>query len=131
MRHCFNESEWHKIKAATPEALLVGKIHVRENTDIENAIVMDARRLGGGLKESLTQEEIEKRVGFTSAFWDIGSFDGLAYYENGVTVIQLPESLLDTNGGTFNEKQIENIVSKYIAFGVYPLIEFVKNETED
>src|SRR5699024_795661 len=57
MRHCFNESEWRKIKAATPEALLIGKIHVRENTDIENAIVMDARRLGGGLKESLTQEE--------------------------------------------------------------------------
>lgn len=131
MRHCFNESEWHKIKAATPEALLIGKIHVRENTDIENAVVMDARRLGGGLKESLTQEEIEKRVGFTSAFWDIGSFDGLAYYENGVTVIQLPESLLDSNGGTFSEKQIEKIVSKYIAFGVYPLIEFVKNETED
>lgn len=131
MRHCFNESEWRKVKASTPEALLIGKIHVRENTDIENAIVMDARRLGGGLKETFTQEDIEKRVGFTSAFWDIGSFDGLAYYENGATVIQLPESLLIPNGGHFTKEQVEEIVSKYIAFGVYPLIEFVKNGTED
>lgn len=124
-RHCFGEAEWRKVKAAHPEALLIGRIQVRENTDIEQAVVMDARRPGGGLKEHITQEQIERRVGYTSAFWDIGGYDGLAYYQNGVTVVRLPERVLKANGGPFEESGIRDILSRYLAFGVYPLLEFV------
>ena len=128
MRHCFGESEWRQVKATHPQAMLIGRAQVRENTSVDNAIVLDARREGGGLKEHIKQSDIEKRVGFTSAFWDIGSFDGLAYYENGVSIIRLPERILQSNGGLFTETDIREKLGKYLAFGVYPIIEFIPEE---
>lgn len=125
LRHTFSEEQWLKIKAATPEALLLAKIQVRENTSIEQAVVIDARREGGGLKDIISQETIEQTVGYTSAFWDIGSFDGLAYYKNGVSIIRIPEKVLKINGGHFEEEDIRNRLDKYLAYGVYPLIEYL------
>lgn len=126
LRHTFGEDNWKKVKAVHPEALLISIVQVRENTDIDQVVVMDARRRGGGLKEEISQEQMEKRVGYTSAFWDIGDFDGLAYYKNGVTVVQLPETVLKENGGHFTEGQIRKTLDKYLAFGVYPIVEFKK-----
>lgn len=126
IRHALSEQEWLKIKQSSVEAVLLAKIRVRENTSIDNVVVMDARKNGGGIKESISQEDLEKVYGETSAFWDIGSFDGLTYYRNGVIVVQLPESILESNGGRFSENKVEEIVKKYIAFGVMPIIEYVE-----
>ena len=125
VRHCLSEKEWKYVKSVNPEAILLGTIHVRENTDIDNITMLDARRLGGGLKETVSDESIQKRVGYTSAFWDIGDFDGLSYYRNGTTVIQLPNTILKSNGGDFSEDDINGIISRYLALGVYPVIEYV------
>ena len=99
-------------------------------TNKENIVIMDARRPGGGLKESIKDRDIEERLGYTSAFWDIGSFDGLAYYENGVSIIRLPERILQSNGGLFTETDIREKLGKYLAFGVYPIIEFIPEEAD-
>lgn len=128
IRHCFGEEAFNQIKATHPEALLLAIIQVRENTDIESVVVMDARRPGGGIKEHISQESIEQRVGYTSAFWDIGSFDGMAYYKNGVSIIRIPSYVLEEEGGNFSEDDIQLYVEKYMAYGNYPIIEFT-NET--
>lgn len=128
LRHVFGQDQWLKVKAANPEALLLSRIQVRENTAVHEAVVLDARRSGGGLKESVSQESIERRVGYTSAFWDIGSFDGLAYYRNGVTIVRVPEKVLDVHGGHFSEENIRNILDRYMAYGVYPIIEYTEEE---
>lgn len=125
LRHTFSEEQWLTIKSANPEALLLAKIQVRENTSIGQAVILDARRAGGGLKESISQEVIEQKVGYTSAFWDIGSFDGLTYYKNGVSIIRIPEKVLKINGGHFEEEDIRNSLDKYLAYGVYPIIEYL------
>lgn len=127
IRHCFEEKEWQKIKAANPTALLLGIIQVRENTSPEQIVMMDARRLGGGIKENVSQESIEKRVGYTSAFWDIGSFDGLAYYKNGVSIIRLPKKVLVENGGHVKESDIQRILEKYLAYGIYPIVKYTED----
>lgn len=127
IRHIFGEEQWVKVKAAHPEALLLSRIQVRENTAVHEAVVLDARRPGGGLKESVSQESIERRVGYTSAFWDIGSFDGLAYYKNGVTIIRVPEKVLSSHGGHFSEENIRDILDRYMAYGVYPIIEYTQD----
>ena len=124
LRHVFGEEQWLLTKASQPEALLLAKLQVRENTAITQAVVLDARASGGGLKENIRQETIEQKIGYTSAFWDIGSFDGLAYYQNGVTVIRLPEKILRVNGGLFEEEEIRERLDKYLAYGVYPIIEY-------
>ena len=128
VRHCFGQEIYNQIKASHPEVILLGIIQVRENTDIESVVVMDARRPGGGLKEHISQESIEKRVGYTSAFWDIGAFDGMAYYRNGVNIIRIPSYVLKDEGGYFSEDDIHKIVEKYIAYGNYPIIEFTNEE---
>ena len=131
MRHCFNEAEWLSVKASYPNALLIGRIFVRENTNLENIVLMDARQLGGGLKETISQETIEQKVGYTSAFWDIGGFDGLSYYRNGVSIIRLPSNILRENGGQFSERDVEDILNKYLSFGILPIIEYVELENFD
>ena len=127
LRHAFGETQWQSIKAAHPEALLLARIQVRENTDIHQAVVLDARRYGGGLKDGVSMKRIEKQVGYTSAFWDIGSFDGLAYYKNGVTVVRVPASVLRANGGNFEEIEVRRILEKYAAYGTYAIVEYTEN----
>lgn len=125
LRHVLSEEEWKRIKQARPEAMLLARIQVREHTLIDNTIVMDARKRGGGLKESFTRKEIEQRAGAVESFWDIGTFDGKAYYEKGVVVIRLPKEILRSEGGQFEEEDIQARIKKYLALGIYPIIEYV------
>ncbi len=130
LRHALSEAEWQKVKYVHPEALLLADVYVRENTSVDRVRVLDARLRGGGIKEAITQAELERKVGVTSAFWDIGAFDGLAYYKNGVVVIRVPTKALRANGGAFEEARIREIVDHYLAYGIYPLIEYYdKDET--
>jgi len=125
LRHVLSEEEWKRVKQARPEAMLLARVQVRENTLIENTIVMDARKRGGGLKEKWTNKEIEQRAGAVESFWDIGTFDGKAYYEKGVVVIRLPKEILRSEGGQFEEEDIQARIKKYLALGIYPIIEYV------
>ena len=130
VRHVFHKEEWERIKESQPAAILLAQIQVQENTKKEDIIIMDARKRGGGLKESIKEEDIRERTNQTSAFWDIGSFDGMAYYKNGVLIVRLPEKVLISNGGQFTEDEIKKTLSKYMAYGVHPIIEYIKENDE-
>lgn len=125
IRHCFSALEWHKIQQTNPMFLLLAKVFVREHTSIEQTIVMDARTRGGGLRENISEKEIKKRVQGKQRYWDIGSWNGKAYYRNGTLVISLPKTVLQSNGGHFTEEQVQAAVDKYVALGLYTIIEYV------
>jgi len=125
IRHCFSALEWHKIQQTNPMFLLLAKLFVREHTSIEQTIVMDARTRGGGLREGISEKEITKRVQGKQRYWDIGSWNGKAYYRNGTVVISLPKTVLQAHGGHFTEEQVQVIVDKYVALGIYTIIEYV------
>lgn len=125
VRHCFSEKEWLYIKTENPSAILLGTVLVRENTNLNNIIMLDARRLGGGLKETIKDETIYKKLGYTSALWDVGGFDGLSYYKNAVTIIKIPKEVLKVHGGDFSEDTVSQIIDKYLALGVFPIIEYI------
>lgn len=125
LRHVLSEEEWKRVKQAGPEAMLLARIQVREHTLIDNTIVMDARKRGGGLKESISRQEIESRAGSVESFWDIGTFDGKAYYEKGVLVLRLPKTVLRSEGGNFEEEEIQERIKKYMALGIYAIIEYI------
>jgi hypothetical protein len=125
VRHCYSLVDWQSVQKTNPTAMLLGVIHLREHTNIKEAIVMDARSRGGGLKQRIKEADI-KRISPTSQnYWDMTTWDGTAYYKNGVLIIELPKRILDTQGGQFNEKQVNDIVRKYIAYGIYYIIEYV------
>lgn len=125
LRHALSEAEWLRIKQGRPEAMLLARVQVRENTTVENTVVMDARRRGGGLREDIKAKDIEKRGGSVEAFWDVGAYDGVAYYEKGVVVIRVPASVLLANGGRLTEEEVIEKVKKNLAYGIYPMVEFI------
>jgi hypothetical protein len=105
--------------------LLLAKVFVREHTNVDQAVVMDARTRGGGLKESITEQEISKRVQGKQRYWDIGGWNGKAYYRNGTLVVRIPKKILQSNGGQFTEEQVEKMLEKYVAYGTYTIIEYI------
>jgi hypothetical protein len=124
-RHCYGLVEWQGIQRSNPAAMLLGIIQLREHTNIKEAVVMDARSRGGGLKETITDTDIKRVQPLSRNYWDMSTWDGTAYYKNGVLIIELPKKILDTQGGQFTEQQVKDIVSKYVAYGIYFIIEYV------
>ena len=55
----------------------------------------------------------------------MNTWDGTAYYKNGVLIVEVPKRILENEGGQFSEKQVRDIVGKYVAYGIYYIIEFV------
>jgi len=125
IRHCFSALEWQKIQQSNPMCLLLAKVYVREHTNVNQTIVMDARTRGGGIKENITEQEIAKRVQGKQRYWDIGSWNGKAYYRNGTLIIRLPKTVLVSNGGSFTEEQVDEMLQKYVAFGTYVIVEYI------
>lgn len=125
VRHVLGLENWQFIQKTTPTALLLGTVYLREHITVSDVVVMDARTRGGGLKESVSDAQIKKVQKESSSYWDMESWDGKAYYKNGVLVVELPKKVLTSNGGQFTEEQVRTIVGKHVAYGVYPIIEFI------
>lgn len=125
VRHCYTLKEWQSIQKTNPAAMLLGLIQLREHTNVHEATVMDARSRGGGLKETIKESDIKRVQPLSRNYWDMSTWDGTAYYKNGVLIIELPKTVLDIHGGRFNEKQVNDIVKKYVAYGIYYIIEYV------
>lgn len=125
LRHCYSLTEWQQVQKTTPNALLLGVIHLREHTKVTDAVVLDTRTRGGGLKEEISEAKIKKTQPLSFNYWDMGTWDGKAYYKNGTIVIEIPKSILRSEGGQFTEQQVRDIVDKYIAYGIYYIIEYV------
>lgn len=125
VRHCYSLSDWQSIQRTNPAAMLLGTLHLREHTQVSDAVVMDARTRGGGLKSTIQEADMKRVQPLSSNYWDMSTWDGKAYTKNGVLVIEVPKSVLSTHGGQFVEKEVEDIVRKYVAYGIYPIIEYI------
>lgn len=109
-----------------PTMLRLAKLTVQANSDInKDMVILDTRTRGGGLDEALSREVISQVNKESLQHWDIGYFDGEAYQENGVFIIQLPRTILKEYGGRFHEAEVQAAVAKYKAYGNLPIIEYV------
>lgn len=122
------DSVYHKIDDEIPNQkydLLIGSIFLAHHTSLESTVVIDARQIGGGVKEEIA-ENIRRELEIESDnYFDIGYYDGEVYPENSVVIIRLDKSILARNGGRFSERDVEQIVKRWIATGTIPMIEYV------
>ncbi|MEX3713577.1 hypothetical protein ABFV99_14330 [Cytobacillus horneckiae] len=125
VRHCFSREEWKSIQRSNPMYLLLAKVQVREHTNVNEVVVMDARTRGGGISDSLSTRTIDNRIKGRQRYWDIGNWDGKAFYRNGVLIINLPRKILTEYGGTLLEEYVRESIDKHIAFGTYYILEWV------
>lgn len=124
---------FHTIEELTIEqelakkAILIGKIFVRPNTNINNLNIIDTRTRGGGIKE--ISEELRKAYSKESEYYyDISDVVyGEPIQKNNVIIINIDNALLKENGGNFTRTDIENAINKYKAYGTVPIIKYTDN----
>lgn len=120
---------YHKIGSAVPDDeydLLIGKVYVRHNTSLKSTEIIDTRQRGGGILEEIT-DKLRKELEPESDFYlDIGYYDGEMYTENSVVIIRLDNRILKEYGGIFTNAQVEEAINKWISFGTYYIVEYVK-----
>ncbi len=127
VRHTFSSELFSSICSVEPRVLLLAIIQIRENATVDDVMVMDTRTRGGGIKSTITNSKIYQTQPLAQHYWDIGSWDGLAYQSNGVIIIKIPKRLLDGDNGRapMTDSQIKEMVGKYLPYGTFPIIEYV------
>ena len=122
---------------ATNRFLVVAKYAVGSNRGLKDVELVDTRVQGGGIKDDLV-ETFKGSYPQVRWFHDIGNYDGTPFPGATATLVDLPASLLESNGGVFTKEQIDSIVKHHLSFGVYPVIRFyctntglVKHESVD
>jgi hypothetical protein len=135
IRHCFGKDEMRVIRNADPSIIIIATVQIKDLYKVEDAIVLDTRTRGGGLVESLTNEQIDSRYPGARHYWDISNFNGVPYQANGAVIMTIPQQVLVQYGGKFTEEDVERIVNDFKAEGTYILIEYasepVYEETSD
>lgn len=125
IKHTFGSFD--SILSVEPRALKLAEVQVNECTNVEDTIIFDTRSEGGGLKKSITNAAIEDKYEAASNYWDIGPWDGYAYQSNGVLIVNVPKASLNEEIGMTDAK-IQEYVEKYLAYGVFPILEYTTDE---
>ena len=125
---------YHQFDNEQPENaemdLLIGSIYLRHNTSLESTTLVDTRQYGGGIINEMNDRLRMELEPSSQHYFDIGYWDGESFTENAVIIVRLDRRLLKDYGGRFTENEIRQIVNKWTAFGVLPLIEFVTSLDE-
>lgn len=117
-------------KIDNPDAILIGEIHVRPNSNQSSIQLIDTRVRGGGLKPEISQELMKEFENESTFYWDIGYWDGLPYSENAVVVFRLSRRILKEYGGRFTKAEVEDKLMKHFSYGQLPIIEFIEDSDE-
>jgi len=124
LKHTFDKDELALLQIAHPELIILGSIKLINNYTVYDVITLDTRQRGGGLKESLSNEQIERHDEASLNLWDINPFDGHSYHPNGITIIKLPKKVLVEHGGRFTNEEVGKIVEQHLALGIMPIIKY-------
>jgi hypothetical protein len=103
-----------------PGSLILGKINLTIPVVPSMVQCIDTRCHGGGFKDNLDSNTIDKIHPDAMSVFDIGTWDGLPYPCNCVIEVTLPLSVKNK----FSEQQIKDILDKYVAFGSYVFIRY-------
>lgn len=113
-----------------PSALVLAKLYVTSNAQIDNVKVIDTRTRGGGLLESTNVDDFNlpgdtrREIG---TYWDVAGWDGQPVPLSAVIIVEIPSGVLTgANGYTqFSQDEIEAIVNQHVAAGIKAVIRYI------
>lgn len=109
--------------ADTAGYLVLGEIYVGESTAPETVSLIDIRRRGGGLKESVGDRSAVLEANVESTWnWDIGNWDGYPYPGAASYYVEVPCEILTTSSGDFTRSQIKAVIEEHTAAGIYAAV---------
>lgn len=118
-RFTFDEKE-ADLWVSVYKAIKLGSIALINNFDLSDVAILDARSLGGGLKDSYSVKDLP-----IAKFWhDLENVSDHVYRPGGFLVVRLPKQLLKAYGGVFDREYVETVVSHYQPLGCHYKIEF-------
>jgi len=114
---------------STPNSPLdfnLGSVSVGPNCNINDVQITDTRSRGGGLNLAgianlPTVETLQPESQF---YWDVGYFDGQAVPADGVIVVNIPSSVLTSNGGSLTKDEVRDKCYKHAALGTYIIFQY-------
>ena len=103
---------------------VIGAVNVQSSLGADDISITDTRSFGGGLRDDEAGKATEKRFKESQYFFDIGRVEGIPYPGTAAIVVDIPSSLKEV----LTLAQIRERASKFIAAGVYPVIN-INNES--
>jgi len=100
--------------------LVLADVTVDEGSHIDDLILIDSRRRGGGIRDDRYEEALVLNPELVWN-WDQGNWDGVPYRGTATYMVEVPVNVLDGAGGTFRTNQVTDVVERHTAFGVYPI----------
>lgn len=103
-----------------PLAVQLAVVYITSTLDINDLIMLDTRRRGGGAGDTATLQELEQLISESNAYWDITNATGMTYQKGGFVLIRLPAELKDQFP---NKQDIMETIRRNITVGVQFKIE--------
>ncbi len=105
----------------------LGSVSLGLHCKISDIDLIDVRTRGGGMSKLGIEEinDVKNIQPEAEMYWDVGYFDGKAIPSHGVLVVEVPKTVLSTNGGNFTEDEVRAKIIKHMALGTFPIINYV------
>lgn len=109
---------------AFPEKLLISEVWIGRLALPSDITYIDARLRGGGIKDSIDIGLLIDK--YPELWWltDYGNWDGRPFPGEASLLVELPQSLAKSGGGSLEQDEIRGIVEKHMGMGVYASIKY-------
>lgn len=97
-----------------PLAVLLAVVYITSSFDLNDLVVLDTRRRGGGASAYLDENELIRMVQESSSYWDVNYSHASSYQKGGFIIIRLPKELKED----LDETTILNAIERNITAGV-------------
>ena len=111
-----------------PLAVQLGVVFVSASAKIDDLVVLDTRRRGGGALDAISPAEVFEKNVEAKSYWDVGYGAGNSFQAGGFVVIRLPKMLKMIFPDT---KEIERIIRRNISAGVEFILEDLEGRPWD
>ena len=102
-----------------PLAIQLGIIYIATDFDVNDLVLLDTRKRGGGAHDQISNATLTSSSSDTLNYWDVSYGTGMSYQNGCFIIVRLPSELKNN----FSENEITDIIKKNLSAGVQFSIE--------